>query len=93
MLMRIGSLMFAIPVVVLLVAYSIDMSYITDCEQQGLYYSPASGECSSDKDALTTYYSRHTILVNLSILLATIGSLVMTWGMILKGLTRPSEER
>ncbi|WP_221800115.1 hypothetical protein [Oceanobacter mangrovi] len=93
MVMRIGSIAFVLPVILLLIVYSLDLSHITECDQQGLTYSIETGACEAGKVELISYYARHPLLVNLSMLVATIGALAMTWGMILKGITRPTEER
>lgn len=91
MLLRIGTIAFTLPVVLLLIVYSIDLNHITDCEQMGLTYSPASGQCESGDVQLTSYYSRHTLLINLSMLVATVGTFAMIWGMVLKGMTRSQD--
>ncbi|MCY0964256.1 hypothetical protein [Parathalassolituus penaei] len=36
----------------------------------------------------STYYSRHPLLVNLGLLISTIGALAMCWGMLIKGPSR-----
>ncbi|WP_156878999.1 hypothetical protein [Oceanobacter kriegii] len=54
MLLRIGTIAFTLPVVLLLIVYSIDLNHITDCEQLGLTYSPASGQCESGDVELRT---------------------------------------
>jgi hypothetical protein len=67
MLIRLGSLIFALPAIALLTLYGLELG------------DPAA-------DAVTaTYYSRHPLLVNIGLLISAIGSLLMCWGMILKG--------
>ena len=39
----------------------------------------------------TTYYSRHPVLVNASLLISTLGALAMCWGMVLKGPSRRND--
>lgn len=82
MWLRYGSLLFAIPCIALLTAYGIELSAITECQQQQLHYHYDSGQCVADAQPFTTYYMRHAVLVNSTMLLALLGSLAMTWGMI-----------
>jgi len=93
MLMRIGTIVFVLPVVLLLVVYSIDLNNFTECDQLGLSYSTETGNCEAGEVQVTTYYSRHPLLVNLSMLVATFGTFAMIWGMVLKGMTRSQDER
>lgn len=69
MLIRIGALLFALPAVLLLVLYGMDMGSV-----------PEAGD-----PAEVTYYARHPVLVNLGLLLSTAGGLLMSWGMLIKG--------
>ncbi len=93
MWLKAGSILFILPVILLLVVYTSDMNSISDCLAQELTYDPTSGQCSPDAETPPTFYLRHTLLVNLSLLVSIIGTLGMTWGMMLKGLTRAPEER
>lgn len=93
MWLKAGSILFTLPVILLLVVYSNDMSAISDCLAQELTYDPETEKCSPDAETPATFYLRHTLLVNLSLLVSILGSLAMTWGMMLKGLTRAPEER
>lgn len=88
MLIRIGSIVFVIPVILLLVVYSLDMSSISDCLTQDMTYDPDTDTCIEGSEYPPTFYTRHPILVNLSLVASIIGTLVMTWGMILKGPSR-----
>lgn len=82
MWLRYGSLLFALPCIALLTAYGFELSAITACQQEQLHYHYESGLCVADAQPFTTYYMRHAVLVNSTILLALVGSLAMTWGMI-----------
>ncbi|MBM94448.1 MAG: hypothetical protein CMI09_01160 [Oceanospirillaceae bacterium] len=88
MLIRIGSIVFVIPVILLLVVYSLDMSAISDCLAQDMTYDPDADTCVAGSEYPPTFYTRHPMLVNLSLVASIIGTLVMTWGMILKGPSR-----
>ncbi|MFK4750919.1 hypothetical protein [Oceanobacter antarcticus] len=89
-LLRFGTLICVLPAVALLIVYGLDLSRITDCQQQGLSYSPALGSCIAATEPVMTYYARHSLLINISLLIATAGALAMTLGMVLKG---PSQGR
>jgi len=86
MLTRIGSLIFAIPAVLLILLYGIDLSTASDCTDIGQFYDFANDVCSESPVPGSSYYQRHTTFVNLMLLLSVIGSLMMTWGMLLKGM-------
>ncbi|UTW47819.1 hypothetical protein [Bacterioplanoides sp. SCSIO 12839] len=89
MWLRYGSILFALPGLLLLVLYGIEMSAVTDCLQQNGSYNFDNQSCSDQPQPHSTFYARNTILVNLMMLLSLIGALAMTWGMLLKGMTRP----
>ncbi|MDP2506588.1 MULTISPECIES: hypothetical protein [unclassified Oceanobacter] len=89
-LLRYGTLLCVLPAVALLIVYGLDLSAITECQQQGLTYSPELGSCIASAEPITTYYARHTLIINISLLIATAGALAMTVGMVLKG---PSQGR
>lgn len=91
MLLRYGSLLFALPGLLLLTLYGLEMSAVTECSQGGGSYNFENGQCSATKQPQSSYYSRHATFVNLMMLLSVIGALAMTWGMMLKGMTRPQE--
>ncbi len=93
MLLRIGSLVFIVPVIVLVAVYSIDMSAISDCLVREQGYDPDTGQCIDTDQSPPTFYARHTIIINLSLLLSILGAMAMTWGMILKGPSSRAEER
>lgn len=82
MLTRIGSFIFAAPGILLLVLYGIELSAITDCQQQGLFYDAVTAQCRADAPAFSTFYMRHSLMVNLNLLLATVGAVLMTLGML-----------
>ncbi|MDF1762245.1 MAG: hypothetical protein P1U57_02450 [Oleibacter sp.] len=93
MLLRYGSLLFAAPAILLLSLYGIELSAVSECTTQGLSYSYQSGECSSQLIEQMSYYRRHSGLVNSMMLLSMLGSFMMIFGMLKKGMTRPPEER
>lgn len=92
MLLRYGSLLFALPGLVLVVLYGLELSAVTECTQQGGFYNFDNGECSDAETPLSTYYARHTVFVNLMLLASTVGALAMTWGMLLKGISRSQQD-
>jgi len=91
MWLRYGSLLFALPGLLLLTLYGLEMSAVTDCSQSGGFYNFDSGDCASEPQPQSTYYARHTLFVNLMMLLSLVGALAMTWGMLLKGMTRAQD--
>ncbi len=82
MLTRIGSLIFAAPGIFLLVLYGVELAAITECQQQGLFYNALTSQCQADAPAFSTFYMRHSLMVNLNLLLATLGAVIMTLGML-----------
>lgn len=82
MLVRLGSVFFAVPSIILLIFYGIELSAITNCQQQGQFYDLVAQACTTEQQPFSTFYMRHTLIVNLSLLLATIGALAMCLGML-----------
>ena len=93
MWLRYGSLLFALPGLLLLTLYGLEMSAITDCGQQGGYYNVETGECGQQPQPQSTYYSRHALFVNLMMLVSLLGALAMTWGMLLRGMARSQDDQ
>ena len=91
MWLRLGSLLFAVPGILLLTLYGIEMSAVADCSQSGGFYDVINGVCADQEQVRTSYYQRHSTLVNLMMLLSVIGTFAMVWGMLIKGTTRPAE--
>jgi len=91
MWLRYGSLLFALPGLLLLTLYGLELSAVTECTQQGGSYNFDNGECTETEQPQTPYYARNAGFVNLMLLLSAAGALAMTWGMLLKGMTRPEE--
>lgn len=93
MLMKLGTLLFAVPGVVLLYLYNIDISALQDCQQAQQYYDAINGVCSDQPQPQQSYYQRHSSLVNWSMLASVVGGAMITWGMVLRGLARAPEDR
>ncbi len=91
MLMRLGSLIFAVPAVLLIVLYGIELSTVTSCIEAGGHYNFTSGECGEEISERISFYQRHRPLVDLTLLLSTAGALMMTWAMLKKGMTPKSD--
>jgi len=91
MWLRAGSLLFAVPGIILLVLYGLEMSAMTDCTQSGGYYDFMQQACSDTEQPFSSYYQRHALLVNLMLLLSVAGAFAMMWGMILRGMSRPKD--
>ena len=92
MLMRLGSLIFAVPAIVLLVLYGIELGAVSDCISEGGHYDYTSGLCGTEITEQPSFYLRHRLLVDGMLLLSVVGSLLMTWGMLKKGMTRASND-
>lgn len=82
MLMRLSTLFFAVPGIILLILYGIELSAITDCQQLGLFYDTSLKQCTEQQPPFSSFYMRHTVLVNLLLLVSTISALVMVLAMI-----------
>ena len=89
MLMRLGALFFAVPGIILLICYGLELSAITECQQQNLFYDIATGVCTDIKQPFSSFYMRNAWLVNLMMLISVLGGMAMLWGMVLRGMTRP----
>lgn len=85
MWLRAGSLLFAVPGIILLTLYGIELSAVTDCTQSGGFYDYVQATCSTTEQPEISYYRRHSGLVNGMMLLSVVGALAMSWGMLLKG--------
>lgn len=87
--MRWGSIVFSLPVILLLSLYGWELSIVTECIDQGLSYDFGLEKCvPGAQDIQTPYYARHTLLVNLMLLMSVLGSMMMTMAMIQRGMTR-----
>jgi|TARA_B100000749_G_scaffold232005_1_gene188829 hypothetical protein len=91
MWLRLGSLLFAVPGIILLILYGIEMSAVTECSQSGGFYDFINARCADQPQPQSSYYQRHSTLVNLMMLLSVLGTFAMVWGMLLKGMTRPQQ--
>lgn len=88
-MMRWGSIVFSLPVILLLSLYGWELSVVTECITKDLSYDFSSEQCVSGvQNIQTPYYARHTVLVNLMLLLSVIGSVMMTVAMIQRGMQR-----
>lgn len=87
-MLRYGALLFALPAILLLTLYGLEMSAISDCQALGQQLDLVSGECSEQQQVHSSYYQRHALLVNLMLLVSLLGALMMTWGMLKKGMQR-----
>ncbi|WP_320818731.1 hypothetical protein [Thalassolituus sp.] len=91
MLLRLGSLLFALPALILLVLYGLEMSAVSDCTQLGGIYNFDTAECGTEAIAQTSYYMRHSGLVNGMMLLSVGGALAMSIGMLIKGMAQQAK--
>ncbi|MFT4765038.1 MAG: hypothetical protein ACI9OH_002144 [Oleispira sp.] len=88
-MMRWGSIIFSVPVILLLSLYAWELSIVTECIDQGLSYDFSLEECvTGAQNIQTPYYARHTLFVNMMLLMSVIGSAMMTAGMIQRGMQR-----
>ena len=91
MLMRLGSILFALPAIVLLVLYGIELSTVSDCTDQSLFFDYVTNSCIEQKTEQSSYYHRNSTFVDLMLLLSAFGSMLMIWGMLAKGMSRPKD--
>lgn len=82
MLMRISSIIFAVPGIVLLILYGIELSAITNCQELGLFYDAHLKQCIEQKPPFNTFYMRNALLVNCALFIASIGALSMCFAML-----------
>jgi hypothetical protein len=88
-MMRWGSIIFSLPVILLLSLYAWELSIVTECIDQGLSYDFSSEKCvPGQQNIQSPYYARHTILVNMMLLMSVLGSVMMTAGMVKRGMQR-----
>lgn len=88
-MMRWGSIIFSLPVILLLSLYGWELSAVNDCIDQGLSYRFDLEQCIDEKQGVESpYYARHTVLVNSMLLLSVLGSIMMTIAMIQRGMQR-----
>lgn len=88
-MMKWGSALFSLPVIVLLCQYGWEMSLVTECTESGLYFDFNQSECTENEPlSPNPYYARNTVWVNVMMLVSLTGALLMTWGMVKKGMTR-----
>lgn len=86
-MMRWGSIVFSLPVILLLSLYGWELSIVNDCLDQGLSYSFVEEQCvEGAQDYKSPYYVRHTLWVNSMLLLSVVGSIMMTMAMIKRGM-------
>lgn len=88
-MMRWGSIIFSLPVILLLSLYGWELSVVNDCVDQGLSYDFAQQACVEGKqDIHNPFYARHALLVNSMLLMSVVGSIMMTIAMIKRGMQR-----
>ncbi len=88
-MMRWGSIIFSLPVILLLSLYGWELSTVNECIDQGLSYSFELEHCVDEKQNVRSpYYARHTVFVNSMLFLAILGSMMMTVSMIKRGMVR-----
>ena len=88
-MMRWGSIIFSVPVILLLSLYAWELAIVTECIDQGLSYDFSLEKCvTGAQNIQTPYYARHTILVNMMLLMSVLGSVMMTVAMIQRGMQR-----
>ena len=93
MWLRAGSVLFALPGVILLIFYGIEMSAMTDCLQSGKHFDFVNQVCAETEQPIVTFYQRHTLVVNLGMLVSVIGMFAMVWGMMIKGMAHPKNDQ
>jgi hypothetical protein len=88
-MMRWGSIIFSLPVILLLSLYGWELSIVNDCIDQGLSYDFNLEQCVQGEQSFQSpYYARHTAWVNIMLLLSVLGSIMMTIAMIQRGMKR-----
>lgn len=91
-MMRWGSIIFSLPVILLLSLYGWELSAVNDCIDQGLSYDFKLEMCvEGEQDIQSPFYARNALFVNGMLLLSVLGSLMMTMAMIKRGMVRNQE--
>ena len=84
-MLRLGTIIFVIPCIVLLFQYGIELSEINECLDWGKAYHYEAGECGDEASyPELSFYQRHPLWVNLLLLSSLVGSVFMTVGMVQK---------
>lgn len=82
MLIRVSSLIFIVPGIILLVLYGVELSAITECQELGLFYDTHIKQCTEQKPPFNTFYMRHVVLVNTLLIISSLGAAAMCVGML-----------
>lgn len=82
MLMRISSIVFAVPGIILLVFYGLELSAISQCQELGQFYDAITKECIANEPPFSSFYMRHSGWVNGLLSLACVGALAMCYAML-----------
>lgn len=82
MLMRISSIVFAVPGIILLILYGIELSAINSCQELELFYDAYLKQCIEQKPPFNTFYMRNALLVNSFLGLSGLGALGMCFAML-----------
>ena len=92
MWLRAGSVLFALPGIILLILYGIEMSAMTDCLQSGGHFDFVNQVCRDTEQPIVSYYQRHAVLVNLLMAVSVAGMFAIVWGMLKKGMAHPKND-
>ena len=68
MLTRYGSLLFALPAIILIVAFGFELMSAGQCTDAGLHYDYTSGTCIEEAVPQLSYYQRNTVFINVMLL-------------------------
>ena len=82
MITRIGVIFFTIPCIILLTLYGMELSAATDCQKLNLYYDAFNQTCVESQPEFSSFYMRNTYLVNILLLVSTIGAFALIVGMV-----------
>lgn len=81
-MLRIGSVLLVLPCLLLMALYVPEQLSAADCANTGGSYNYADGVCDTQNShPQSTFMSRHTTLVNSSMLLAVLGFFVCLFGL------------
>jgi hypothetical protein len=88
-MMKWGSIIFSLPVILLLSLYGLEFSAVNDCLLDGLSYDFQSELCvEGEQNIYSPFYARNSVWVNSMLLLSIFGALMMTMSMIQRGMVR-----
>lgn len=91
-MLRWGMILLFLPCVVLVTLYMLEAQEVARCLDAGGSWDYVKGVCDHETShEFVTFMTRHGFWVNSGMLVAIVGLMMGTWGMILKGMSTPKD--